>query len=148
LLTNIIAYPTNYTVTNALYNGHSIDVIQDPALLNKATNGPGTNYIFWDSSDPSAKVHMWMANLAQQLLSPAQISQITMDDDDENSRLDLANVPVGQNGLVLGRTNLVLGNWTTNATFNSTNTTQMIYVPASGPQWFYRLKFPYSWHWP
>jgi hypothetical protein len=54
----------------------------------------------------------------------------------------------------LGRTNLVLGNWKTNMlsnntnVFNSTNTTQIILVPASGPQGFYRLFFPYSWTWP
>jgi hypothetical protein len=97
---------------------------------------------------------MWMGNTAQQLISPGLISKITRDDDDENSRLYLANVPIGQNGLVLGRTNLVLGNWTTNLlsngtnTFNSTNLTQTIYVPASGPVGFYRLKFLYSWTWP
>jgi hypothetical protein len=60
----------------------------------------------------------------------------------------MANVPVGQNGLVLGRTNLVLGNWKTNATFVSTNATQSVFVTNSGPQWFYRLKFLYSWTWP
>jgi hypothetical protein len=60
----------------------------------------------------------------------------------------MANVPIGQNGLVIGRTNLVLGNWTTNVNFNSTNMTQTVFVPASGPQWFYRLSFPYSWTWP
>ena len=153
LLTNILAYPASYSVTNALSNGHSIDVY-DSSLSDKTTNGPGTNYIFWDPQDPTAKVHMWMGNLAQQLISPVLISKITSDDDDGNSRLYLANVPIGQNGLVLGRTNLVLGNWTTNLlsngtnTFNSTNLTQTIFVPASGPVGFYRLKFPYSWTWP
>jgi phospholipase/lecithinase/hemolysin len=146
LLTNIIAYPTNYTVINALYNGLSIDAIEDPSLINKSANGPGTNYIFWDSTDPTAKVHMWMANLTQQLISPAQISQFTALNG--SNQLVMANVPIGQNGLVLGRTNLVLGSWTTNATFNSTNTTQTIFVTPSGPQWFYRLSFPYSWTWP
>ena len=66
-----------------------------------------------------------------------------------SNRLDMANVPVGQNGQVLGRTNLLLGNWTTNVhNFNSTNVTQSVFVTASGPQWFYRLNFPYSWTWP
>jgi len=102
--------------------------------------------------DPTAKVHMWMANTAQQLISPVRISKIT--ELKGSNRLDMANVPVDQNGLVLGRTNLLLGNWTTNAfsnstnVFNSTNVTQTIFVPASGPVWFYRLLFPYSWTWP
>jgi len=152
LLTNIIAHPANYSVTNALYGGISVDVMEDPVLSDKTTNGPGTNYIFWDSIDPTAKVHMWMANLVQQLISPARISQITTLNG--SNRLYLANVPVGQNGLVLSCTNLMPGNWTTNAlatgtnTFTGTNTTQTIYVPAPGPQWFYRLKWLYSWTWP
>ena len=146
LLTNIIAYPSNYSVTNALYEGLSIDAVEDPSLSNQNANGPGTNYIFWDSSDPSAKVHMWMANLTQQLISPVLISNFTVLNG--SNRLDMANVPVGQNGLVIGRTNLVLGNWTTNVSFNSTNMTQTVFVPASDPQCFYRLKFPYSWTWP
>jgi phospholipase/lecithinase/hemolysin len=146
LLTNILAYPANYTVINALYNGLSTDIVEDPALLNKATNGPGTNYIFWDSTDPTAKVHAWMANLTQQLISPVRISQLTALNG--SNRLDMANVPIGQNGLVLGRTNLVLGNWKTNVPFISSNATQSVFVTNSGPQWFYRLKFPYSWTWP
>jgi phospholipase/lecithinase/hemolysin len=152
LLNNILAYPTNYSVTNALSLGHSIDVIDDHLLSNQYTNGPGTNLIFWDPQDPTAKVHMWMGNLAQQLISPVQISKIKTVE--EGYQLVMTNVPVGQNGLVLGRTNLVLGNWKTNMlsnntnVFNSTNTTQIILVPASGPQGFYRLFFPYSWTWP
>ena len=87
-----------------------------------------------------------MANLAQQLISPVLASNLTAFNG--SNRLDMANVPVGQNGLVLGCTNLVLGNWTTNMNFNSTNAAQSVFVPASGPVWFYRLKFPYSWTWP
>jgi phospholipase/lecithinase/hemolysin len=146
LLTNILAYPASYSVTNALYNGHSIDVIYSPTLSDKTTNGPGTNYIFWDHHDPSAKVHLWMGNLAQQLISPARISRLTAFDG--GNQLDLANVPVGQNGLVLGCTNLAMPYWETNATFAGTNIVQSVYVPASGSLWFYRLKYLYSWTWP
>ena len=96
--------------------------------------------------DPTAKVHMWMANLTQQLISPVQISNITSLNG--SNQLVMANVPIGQNGLVLGRTNLLLGNWTTNVTFISSNATQSVFVTPSGPVWFYRLNFPYSWTWP
>jgi hypothetical protein len=98
--------------------------------------------------DPTAKVHMWMANTVQQLISPVRISQITSLNG--SNQLVMANVPIGQNGLVIGRTNLVLGNWTTNANanFNSISATQSVFIKPSGPQWFYRLKFPYSWIWP
>jgi phospholipase/lecithinase/hemolysin len=149
LLTNILAYPANYGVTNALFNygqgNVSIDAVDSiPSLT--VTNNPGTNYIFWDPTDPTAKVHMWMANLTQQLISPVQISNITSLNG--SNQLVMANVPIGQNGLVLGRTNLLLGNWTTNVTFISSNATQSVFVTPSGPVWFYRLKFPYSWTWP
>ena len=150
LLTNMLAHPANYGLTNALEDGKSIDAID--GLPNAATNGPGTNYIFWNINNPTAMVHAWMGNLAQQLLSPVRIGKITAFNG--SNQLDMANVPVGQNGLVLGRTNLILGNWKTNMlststnVFNSTNTTQTIFVPSSGPHWFYRLKFPYSWTWP
>lgn len=147
LLDDVLAHPANYGLTNALdSNGQSIDARTDPALSNKALNGPGTNYIFWDYLDPTAKLHSVIADITQQLISPVRISQITSLNG--SNRLDMANIPIGQNGLVIGRTNLVLGNWKTNATFVSSNATQTVYVPASGPQWFYRLKFPYSWIWP
>jgi len=178
LLTNLLAHPANYGVTNALGAGLSIDAVDavNYGFPSAATNGFGTNYIFWDPQDPTAMVHAWMANLTQQLISPAQISQLMAFNG--SNQLVMANVPIGQNGLVLGCTNLSLGNWTTNASFSSTNTTQSIFVLASGAsqnaQYFspndgptppgggggwgtntpvvtlqlYRLRFPYSWTWP
>ena len=147
LLDNVLAHPANYGLINALdSNGQSIDALADPALSNKALNGPGANYIFWDYLDPTAKFHSVMADITQQLISPVRISQITSLNG--SNRLDMANVPIGQNGLVIGRTNLVLGNWKTNATFVSSNATQSVFVTNSGPMQFYRLKFPYFWTWP
>ena len=177
LLTNLIAHPANYGVTNALCDGLSIDAIDamncdSCSYPSAATNGYGTNYIFWNYNNPTAMVHTWMANTAQQLISPAQISCITVFNG--SNRLDLANVPVGQNGLVLGTTNQASWTWTTNASFSSTNATQYVFVltPASTnapgispndlPPWpppgggtnipptmqLYRLSFPYAWNWP
>jgi phospholipase/lecithinase/hemolysin len=147
LLDNILTNAAAYGLTNVLDgNGQSTDVIEDDSLTNKALNGPGANYVFWDATDPTAKTHALMANAAQQLISPVRISKITWLGG--SNRLDVTNIPIGQNGLVIGRTNLVLGNWTTNANFNSTNATQTIYVPASGPRQFYRLGFPFTWSWP
>lgn len=145
-VTNLLAHPASHGVTNALYNGQSVDAVEDPALTNKALSGPGTNYIFWDPTDPTAMVHAWLANLTQQLISPAQVGQITSVNG--SNRLDLVNVPVGQNGLVLVSSSLVSGSWMTNTTFLSTNATQSVLVPDSGPWQFYRLSFPYSWTWP
>jgi phospholipase/lecithinase/hemolysin len=147
LLDNVLTNAAAYGLTNALSNGQSVDALEDPALANKSVNGPGTNYIFWDAVDPTAKFHAVLADITKQLISPAQISQLTLLDDD--NRLDVANLPIGLNGFVDGCTNLVLTNWTTQASFNSTNTTQAIFVPASdSQQLFYRLRFPYAWSWP
>ena len=129
LLANILADPAAYLVTNALQNGHSVDVMEDAALSNYTTNGPGTNHIFWDFTDPTAMVHLWMANTAQQLISPVSISGVTVFNG--SNRLDLANVPVGQNGLILGCTNsfwLSWGNWTTNTAFIGTGVAQSVFV--------------------
>jgi phospholipase/lecithinase/hemolysin len=146
LLDNVVTNAAYYGLTNALdSNGQSIDAVTYFSPL-QTLNGPGTNFIFWDYLDPTAKLHSVIADVVQQLISPVRISQLTAFNG--SNRLDMANVPIGQNGLVIGRTNLVLGNWKTNATFVSSNVTQSVFVTPSGPQWFYRLKFPYSWTWP
>jgi len=148
LLTNLLSHPTSYGVTNALGGGLSIDAINAvnfgyPAA---ATNGFGTNFIFWDPTDPTAKVHEIMADAVQQLISPAQIGRVTFFNG--SNRLDLARVPVGLNGLVLGCTNLMQSIWTTNATFVGSNVTQSVYVTNSGPLRYYRVNYPDSWKWP
>ena len=146
LLDNILTNSAAYGLTNVLYQGRSIDAFDDPSLVNKAPNGPGTNYIFWDATDPSAKAHAVMAGLARQLIAPVQISQITSQNG--TNQLNLANVPVGLNGLVLGCTDMTQTNWSMVTTINSTNNVQPVFVPVSGPMWFYRLNFPFSWSWP
>ncbi len=146
ILDNILTNSASYGVTNVLYQGRSIAALDDPTLANKAVNGPGTNYIFWDAVDPTAKVHAIIAGVAKQLIAPPQISQITSLNG--TNQLNLMNVPVGLNGIVLGSTSLGLTNWSTVTNINSTNSVQPVFVPASGPMQFYRLKFPFSWTWP
>ena len=147
LLNNVLTNAAYYGLTNALSSrGFSIDAYSDPSIPNLTLNGQGTNYIFWDPHDPTAKFHAVLADIAQQLISPVQISNITVLNG--SNQLNVANIPIGLNGLVLGCTDLSAPSWTTNGTFISTNTAQSIYVTNSGPQWFYRLKFPYSWTWP
>ncbi|MCU0783101.1 MAG: SGNH/GDSL hydrolase family protein [Verrucomicrobia bacterium] len=144
LLNNILAHAADYGLTNALYLGQSIAALEDPLLRNKSTNGPGTNYIFWTTSDPTAKLHARVADVVQQLISPVQISKITSLN--SSNRLDLANIPIGRNGFVEGSTNFT--SWTTLANITSTNATQPAFVPASDPLQFYRLRFPFAWTWP
>ena len=175
LLDNVLTNAAAYGLTNALSGGQSIDVLES-SLTDLSLNGPGTNYIFWDETDPTAKFHAVMADITQQLLSPAQITNLTVLNG--SVRLDVVNMPVGLNGFVDGCTNLSSWIWTTNASFSSTNTTQSIFVLACGmsqnalnfspkdgpppigtvgggtntflgdPLQLYRLRFPYSWTWP
>ena len=134
------------------------------------SNGPGPNYIFWDAQDPTAKFHEVIADITQQIISPVQISQLTVLTG--SNRLDAANMPVGLNGFVDNCTNLALANWASVQSFSSTNRTQSIFILttnssqnsqqvapkdiAPGPGGtpvvtdlqFYRLRFPYAWTWP
>ena len=141
LLDNILTNAATYGLTNA-----GIDALDDPSLNNLSMTGPGANYIWWDDEDPTAKAQAVMADVVQQLISPAQITNLTVLNG--SNRLDVASLPIGLNGFVDSSTNLVLTNWVAQTSFNSTNTTQAVFVPATGPLWFYRLRFPYAWSWP
>jgi phospholipase/lecithinase/hemolysin len=144
LLDNLVARPADYGLTNALHNGRTIDALSDLSLANKSLNGPGANYIFWDYLDPTARAGAVIADNVQQLISPAQISALTSLDG--SNRLDMINIPIGRTGFVEGSANLA--DWTTEANFESAGATLTILVAASGPQQFYRLRFPFTWSWP
>ena len=147
LLDNVLTNAAAYGLTNALSGGVSIDAIDDPALTGKvATNGPGTNYIFWDAKDPTAEFHEIIADVAQQIISPVQFSKVAKFTG--SNQLTVANMPVGLSGFVDSITNLTKTNWTAALTVTSTNTTQSLFVTNSGPVRFYRLRFPYAWSWP
>lgn len=146
LMDDILTNAAAYGLTNALYEGQPIDALGDDSLTDKSLNGPGANYIFWTPSDPTAKAHAIIADTVQQLVSPARIGRISLLGN--SNRLELVNLPIGLNGFAEGRTNVLAGNWTTIQTITSTNATQTILLPVSGPQQFYRLRFPFSWTWP
>jgi phospholipase/lecithinase/hemolysin len=150
LLNNVLTNAVQYGLTNVLYGGFSIDAIEAnnfyPNLPLAATNGFGTNFVFWDTQDPTAKLHAVMADIVQQLISPVQVAKITSLVG--SNQLDIVNYPAGLNGFVDGLTNLALTNWSAKAGIASSNTTQSVFVPTSGPQQFYRLRFPYAWSWP
>jgi phospholipase/lecithinase/hemolysin len=146
LLDNILTNAAAYGLTNVLSDGQTTDVIENDSLTNKSLNGPGTNYIFWDAVDPTAKVHAIMAYAAQQLLSPVQFNQITTLNG--SNQLTVGGLPIGLNGYVDGTTNLLPTSWTTVTNIVSTNATQTVVLPATDPMWFYRLRFPFAWTWP
>jgi lysophospholipase L1-like esterase len=139
LFDQMLAQPANYGLTNA-----GIDALEDPALTDKSLNGPGANYVFWDYLDPTAKAHVALADLVQQVISPAYITQLSLLG--SSNRLVAANVPVGRNGTVLGSDSLL--SWTPIGPIQSTSPIQPVFVPAAGLRYFYRLQFPLTWSWP
>jgi len=139
LFDRMLAQAANYGLTNA-----GIDALEDPALSDKSLNGPGSNYVFWDYLDPTAKAHMALADVVQQSISPAYIAQLMLLG--ATNQLVAANVPVGRNGAVLGSD--ALSGWTTVGPIQSTNLSQAVFVPAAGSRYFYRLQFPLTWSWP
>ena len=120
LLNNILTNAAYYGLTNVLYNGASIDAIDAenfyPSLPAAATNGFGTNFVFWDPQNPTAQLHEVVADFVQQIISPVQIGKITALTG--SNRLDIVNYPVGLGGFVDGFANLALTNRT--AVQNST----------------------------
>jgi phospholipase/lecithinase/hemolysin len=140
LLDDMVARPGSYGLINA---SGGLYAIQDGY---STWNGPRNNWLWWDAWDPTAKAHEIMADVAQQLVSPVMIGRCLSLSG--SNRLDLANVPIGLNGFVDTRTNLALGSWAQTTNFDSISATQTIFVPASGLQRFYRLRFPFAWSWP
>jgi phospholipase/lecithinase/hemolysin len=139
LLNNVLTNAAYYGLTNYTVSGLSVSAIDTG---NAATNGYGTNFVYWNYLNPTAKFHAVIADVAQQIISPVQVSNIIAFTG--SNRLDVANYPLGLNGFVDGVVDIAFTNWTVKA--SCTNTP--VFVPSAGPQWFYRLRFPYAWSWP
>jgi phospholipase/lecithinase/hemolysin len=137
LVDDFMAHPANYGLTKT-----NIGVLQDS--ISHALNGPGTNYVYWDQLDPTAKVHAIIADTIQQTFWPPQFSKITALNG--SNQLDVVNVPIGRDGFVDGSADLVT--WDSDSAFDSTNITQSVFLPVSDPSRFYRLRFPFVWTWP
>jgi len=181
LLDNVLTNASAYGLTNALYNlgqgNISVAAINAP-FITAATNGPGTNFIFWDQFDPTAAMHEVLADFVQQFISPVQFSGLVQVNG--SNQLNVVNMPVGLNGYLYGCTNLGLANWTVVTNFNSLAVTQSLFVvtppvlpytggtngsggsidpnnpgtnsvsgpPIFNPAQFYHLRFPFAWTWP
>jgi phospholipase/lecithinase/hemolysin len=131
LLNNVLTNAAYYGLTNALSTrGFSIDAVEDSSISKLTLNGQGSNYIYWDPQNPTAKLHAIMADVAQQLISPVQISQVALFTG--SNRLDMVNMPVGLSGSLEGITvtNKTSPDWITLQNFNSTSPTQSLFVIA------------------
>lgn len=141
-----IATPSAFELIHPVGTGGAIFDIANPSLV----SGTATNYIFWDDLHPTAKFQMMLADLAQQLLSPAKITNITRPGSD--TQLTITNVPLGRAGVVKGCAEL-LPPWQTDAAVSvpftaGASTTTSVTFPAVGTKRFYRVGFPVVWTWP
>ncbi len=152
LLDNVLTNASAYGLTNALDNSGqgsgnygALDYYFNLGLTAN-TNGLGTNFIFWDYLNPTAKMQEVLADTVQQVISPTRISQVVPVSG--GLRADVLNLPIGLNGFVYGRTNLTQTNWVNLQPITSTNVNQTVIVPTGGTQQFYQLRFPFTWSWP
>ena len=143
LFDNVLTNAASYGLTNVLSRGQSIDATDDGQT---SLTGPGENFIFWDPTDPTARLHEVIGDYIQQFISPVQISALAPLAG--SNRLDVINFPAGLNGFVDGTTNVPPTNWLAVQSFTNAGTTQSIFLPVYSPQYFYRLRFPYAWYWP
>jgi len=145
LFEELLSNPAKFGVVNP-----GIDAISDiffmtgsyPDIMGIADNG--ANYVFWDDLHPTAKVQMHLADLVQQMISPATISGISPVGG--GYELEMSNVPVGRDGSVRGSGNLV--DWMEDLSFSSISVVQDVTVPSTDPSRFFRLQFPVVWTWP
>jgi phospholipase/lecithinase/hemolysin len=138
LLDNVLTNASAYGLTNALYNGVSIDAYSDPNITTLNLNGQGNNYVFWCKTAPTAKLYEIMADEAMQMIAPAQVSGFAVNGSYGQptvNQFTMSNIPVGLNGFLDSSTNLgqasqTKWNWTVAANINSTSSTQTFTITA------------------
>lgn len=143
----VLANPGRYGMINPsreVGNAGGLDS-GDPAL-----NGAGAQYVFWDDYHPTARFQMHLAAFIQQIISPLKVNSILLTGG--NVQMQLANVPLGRAGSILGSPNLQppwVQDWTINEPFVEGGSTTKTYAfAASGAKRFYRAAFPVVWTWP
>lgn len=127
---------TNYTTTH-LFIGEVSDVIFTTLTCvlapNEANVEPADIFSNLNNRDraahPTAKLQMLFAQEAHEVIWPARIGSITSSNG--TNQLTAVNLAIERNGGVQASTSLTT--WTNAQAFPSTNTTQVIPVPASGP---------------
>ena len=124
--------PTNYGFTNT-----SVGVLDDTNQLDKSFNGPGANYLYWDSfGHPSTKMHALLGKLAFSLVGV----QLQLTGRPPNPNLTVSNLYPGLQYSIKGSTNLV--NWTNYQTFTATNTNlSMSLSNAPAGKAYYRVQY-------
>jgi thermolabile hemolysin len=133
----LVTHPALYGLTKT-----QVDALDDPALTDKSFAGPGADYLFWDGLHPTTKVHGFIANVVQELISPVRTSRLSRPAGSD--QFDLANLSIGRIGILQSTTNLI-GSvaWTASSSITVTGATQTLIIPDSGlrSSRFFRLMF-------
>jgi hypothetical protein len=141
----VLANPAAFGMVNPVpSNAGGIDA------PNPSINGNGSNYVFWDLYHPTARFQMHLAAFIQQIISPIKVNSISLTGG--NVDLQLANIPLGRAGSILGSANLQPP-WAQELPINEPfvdggSTTKTYTFPANGSKRFYRAAFPVVWTWP
>jgi GDSL-like Lipase/Acylhydrolase len=145
-LEQVLANSSAYGLIHPTGTNGAVFDFPNPSLA----TGTATNYVFWDDLNPTAKFQMQLADLVQQMISPAKVQSITSIT--SNVQITVANVPLGRAGVVEGCAALVPP-WQTDAAINvpfsvGGSTTTAVTFPTAGTARFYRVGFPVAWTWP
>ena len=129
-LSNVLGAPATYgfTVTT---NG----ALEDTNLIDKSFNGPGANYVFWDTIHPTTKMHALMGAAAYASVGV----QMNLAPNGTNFNLDLNNLYPGLPYTVESSSNLTV--WTTYLAFNASATHSILSVTNKSVRQFYRMNY-------
>lgn len=130
-LSNVLSAPATYgfTVTT---NG----ALEDPNLTDKSFDGPGADYLFWDTIHPTTKMHTLMATSVYACVGV----EMGLARSGTNFNLTVDNLYPGLPYTVESSTNL--STWITNSAFTASATNSILSVTnKSNRQMFYRVNY-------
>lgn len=130
-MTNVCNSPATYGFTVV-----SIGALEDPSLTNKSFNGPGADYLFWDTIHPTTKMHAMAGTLAYDLVGVG----LNLASSGTNLNLTVSNLYPGFQYSIQASSNLLT--WTNYETFTAASTNLSLHVTnAAGSAAFYRVGY-------
>ena len=130
-LSNVLSAPAAYGFTVST-NG----ALEDTNLTDKSFNGPGADYVFWDTIHPTTKMHALTAAAVYACVGV----QMNLARSGTNFNLTVKNLYPGLPYAIESSTNL--STWTTNLAFTATATNSVLSVTnKSNRAAFYRVNY-------
>jgi phospholipase/lecithinase/hemolysin len=128
-----------YILSNAAALGFTVTTngaLEDPSLTNKSFNGPGADYVFWDTVHPTTKVDVLTARSAYDCVAVG----LNLAHNGTNVSLTVSNLFPLLPYTVQTSTNL--STWSNYQTFTATNTNAIFALTnAPGTKVFYRVGY-------